>query len=98
MTDQTPYEIDRDAIGTNAYQGRAYFWAHEYKHDMRDITSDSYKISDRKYDRILRKMRRRVHADFLVFGLLLDGVSDRHRLVIDYHRAIARHELTGVRS
>ena len=96
MTDQkTRYEIDRDAIGTSAYKGRAFFWAHEYKHDMRDIGVCG---DPAKSLRVTRKFRRRVHADIIAFGLPLDGVSDRHRLVIDYHRAIARHELTGVRS
>ncbi len=98
MSDQTPYEIDRAAIGTRAYNGRAFFWAHEYKYELRNITSDSYEISDRKYDRILMKMRRRVHADFLSFCLPLAGVSGRHRQIIDYHRAMARLELSGVRS
>ena len=100
MSYQTPYEIDRAAIGTRAYKGMAFFWAHEYKYELRNITSDSYEISDRKYDRILRKMRRRVHADFLVFGLPLDGVSGRHRQIVEYHQMIAKLELelSGVRS
>ena len=93
MTDQTQYEIDRAAIGTSAYKGRAFFWAHEYKHEMRYITSDWYAISDRKYDRILRKMRRRVHADFLAFGFPLDGVSGRHQQIVEYHQMIAKLEL-----
>ncbi len=93
MTYQTPYEIDRAAIGTRAYRGLAYFWAHEYKHELRNITYDSHDISDRKYDRILRKMRRRVHADFLVFGLPLDGVSGRHGTIVEYHHMKAKLEL-----
>jgi hypothetical protein len=93
MSDQTRYEIDRGAIGTCAYRGLAYFWAHEYRYELRSITSDSYEISDRKYDRILTKMRRRVHADLLGFGLPLGGVSDRHRQIVDYHSAKARLEL-----
>ena len=94
MTDQkTRYEIDRAAIGTRAYRGLAYFWAHEYRYQLRNITSDSYDISDRKYDRILMKMRRRVHADFLAFGLALDGVSGRHKQIVEYHQMIAKLEL-----
>ncbi len=95
MNAQTRYEIDRDAIGTSAYRGLAYFWAHEYRYEMRELVCRVTRIENenRKYDRTLRKMRRRVHADFLAFGLPLDGVSGRHRQIVEYHHMKARLEL-----
>lgn len=32
------HRLDKKYIGTKDYMGVAYFWGHEYKHTMRDLT------------------------------------------------------------
>jgi hypothetical protein len=58
---------DRKFIGTPYYQGRAYFWNHEYRHFLRDCTN-----SDRK----------KVHDLFLRQGLDLASESLAHELIL----------------
>lgn len=55
--------LDDAAIGTPEYQGIAYFWSHEYRYPMRDLS---------------RAVRRRIHHAWLAAGLKLDGESDEH--------------------
>ena len=99
MTDQTPSRIDHAAIGTDQYRGLAYFWAYEYRYQLRDIGPwEARLISPQKYNGILWKMRRRVHADFLAFDLRLGGVSTQHRQIIDYHYMKAQLELKEAQS
>lgn len=60
-------KLDRTYRGTLDYMGLAYFWAHEYKHSLRDASYSK---------------RRRVHHAFLKAGLDPSGVSDEHRKII----------------
>ena len=32
------YKVDKTFVGTKDYMGVAYFWGHEYKHTMRDLS------------------------------------------------------------
>jgi len=48
------YKLDKKFVGTEDYMGVAYFWSHEYKHTLRDVT-----ISQ----------RRRIHKKALNLGL-----------------------------
>ena len=32
------YGLDQKYVGTKNYMGVAYFWGHEYKHTMRDLS------------------------------------------------------------
>lgn len=59
--------IDEAMIGTPDYAGIAYWWAHEYKHYLRDCTT---------------KQRKKAHDALLDAGLRLDGVSDEHHRII----------------
>jgi hypothetical protein len=65
---EATYECDKAAIGTSAYEGRAYFWAYEYRHYLRDAT---------------RAQRIAVHAALLAARLPLDGESQRHLEIIE---------------
>lgn len=58
---------DRGRVATKAYQGRAYFWSHRYKHYLRDATP---------------AQRRRVHDKFLSQGMPLDGETSQHDKII----------------
>ena len=60
--------IDRAMIGTPDYMGLAYWWDHEYKHTLREVTP---------------KQRKKTHDAILAAGLPLDGVSDEHAAIID---------------
>lgn len=58
---------DQAYVGTDAYQGMAYFWSHEYRHYLRDC-KDSQRI--------------RVHDAFVKEALSLSGESPRHLEII----------------
>jgi len=46
-TDKSDYELDQDNIGTSKYKGLAYFWHHEFRHEMRDMKpADRKKVHD----------------------------------------------------
>jgi hypothetical protein len=62
-------ELDKTFVGTNKYMGLAYFWAHEYRHYLRDTTDAN---------------RRRVHSEFLTGGMELNGVSSHHESIIEF--------------
>ena len=83
--------LDDDAarVGTGKYRGLAYFWAHEYRHSLRDLWV--YGLTDRRDGELLQKLRRRVHADFRYQGLELAGESPAHALIIAYQ--VARIEV-----
>jgi len=83
--------LDDDAarVGTSKYRGHAYFWNYEYRHSLRDRGWRG--LTERRYGELLRKLRRRVHADFRYQGLELAGESAAHRLIIDYQ--VARIEV-----
>lgn len=59
--------IDQGFVGTPDYMGVAYFWAHAYKHSLRDASSHKRRIT---------------HDRFMAAGLDLDGVSDRHADIV----------------
>ncbi len=48
------YKLDKKFIGTQDYMGVAYFWGHEYKHILRDMSITQ---------------RRRVHKKALKLGI-----------------------------
>jgi len=79
--------LDADAarVGTGKYRGHAYFWAHEYRHSLRDLWV--YGLTERRDGELLQKLRRRVHADFRYQGLELAGESPAHALIIAYQVA-----------
>lgn len=60
--------LDRQLVGTVGYLGLAYFWSHQYKHSLRAVTP---------------RQRKRIHDAWLVAGLDLAGVSDKHQDVLD---------------
>jgi len=83
--------LDDDAarVGTSKYRGHAYFWAHEYRHSLRNLWVGG--LTERRDGELLQKLRRRVHADFRQQGLELAGESAAHALIIDYQ--VARIEV-----
>jgi hypothetical protein len=83
--------LDADAkrVGTSKYRGHAYFWAHEYRHSLRNLWVGG--LTERRDGELLQKLRRRVHADFRCQGLKLAGESPAHRLIIAYQ--VARIEV-----
>lgn len=60
-------KLDKTFVGTGNYLGLAYFWAHEYRHYLRDCTMAK---------------RRKVHKKWLQAGLDLEGISDNHLSII----------------
>ncbi len=61
-------KLDRSFLGKpDDYMGIAYFWSHEYKHYLRDVSEHR---------------RRLVHAAFVREGLALAGKSDRHEEIV----------------
>jgi hypothetical protein len=61
------YELDKTYVGTENYLGVAFFWNHEYRHYLRDVTNAK---------------RKKVHNIFLAEGLDIVGKSDRHIEII----------------
>ena len=61
-------DLDRSFFGTPDYQGFAHFWAHHYRHQLRDASP---------------YQRRLVHKRLCLAGLPLDGVSDQHDEIIN---------------
>ena len=59
--------LDETFIGTPEYMGVQYFWGHEYKWALRDMTYYG---------------RRKVHHTFLKEGLILDETSPRHAEIV----------------
>jgi hypothetical protein len=86
--------LDDDAarIGTPGYRGHAYFWAHEYRHSLRDLGGCPSGVTEGRYGFLLRQLRTAVHRDLLRLGLHLVAESRDHETVIRYHRlqALAR--------
>ena len=76
---------DKARVGTSKYRGHAYFWTYEYRHSLRNLWVGG--LTERRDGELLRKLRRRVHADFRQQGLDLAGESAAHRLIIDYQVA-----------
>ena len=54
-------ELDKSFVGTPDYMGVAYFWTHEFKHTLRDVTVSQ---------------RRRIHKLWLKEGLSFEGGYD----------------------
>jgi len=59
--------LDEGFVGTPEYLGLAYWWPHEYKHELRAATP---------------KQRKAVHDAILAKGLDLDGVSPEHAAIV----------------
>ena len=91
---------DKARIGTPDYRGHAYFWAHEYRHYLRDLGGCPLGVTDGRYGNLLRQMRRAVHRDLLRLSLPLDGESNDHEAVIRYHslQALARLDIDKARA
>jgi hypothetical protein len=69
---------DECYLGTELYQGKAYFWNHKYRHWMRgDAHGNGYRgIS-------IENARRKIHKQFLDEGLDLAGETARHDEIIN---------------
>lgn len=90
--DQMMYLLyDKLNVGTRDYEGHAYFWHHEYKHDMRWAELDP-DTPESLYQSILQMMRKECHDELLESGLPLAGISPQHERVISKHhnRAVKR--------
>ena len=68
-------ELDRSFVGTRHYMGFAYFWAHEYKHTMRECSAAN---------------RQLVHSVLLAHGLVVHEISDAHCEIVQKY-AKPRH-------
>ena len=94
--------LDDDAarIGTPDYRGHAYFWAHEYRHYLRDLGGCPPGVFEDRYGNLLRQLRVDVHRDLVSLGLPVVGESDDPHTVIRYHRlhALARLDLDKARA
>lgn len=84
---------DEARIGTPDYHGHAYFWAHAYRHYLRDLGGCPPGVTECRYTSLLLDMRWSVHRDLLRLGLPLDGESDDHHTVIRYHRMLTTARL-----
>jgi len=91
---------DEARIGTPDYRGHAYFWAHEWRHHLRDLGGCPPGVTEARYSNLLRQMRRAVHRDLLRLGLPLVGESNDHQTIIQYHRlhALARLDIDKARA
>lgn len=67
MSTTATWTEDEQHLGTDQYEGVAYFWAYDYKYPMRDVSCAA---------------RKRVHDEFVARGLKLDGRSKRHEAAI----------------
>ena len=65
---QRLWTLDQTLVGTPEYLGVAFYWAHEYKHHLRIATP---------------RQRKTIHDRLLAAGLELDGVSDRHKAIVE---------------
>lgn len=61
-------DLDEKFVGTPNYMGFAYFWSTDYKHSLRDASTNK---------------RRAVHRAFLGAGLRVDGSSPEHEAIIE---------------
>ena len=72
------YDIRDDmSIGTDLYQGIAYFWAHKYRFCMR---GDAQPLQSKTP---IEKARRIIHRRFLDEDLALHGETQRHDEIIN---------------
>ncbi len=62
-------ELDASFVGTPDYMGIAYFWAHRYRHVLRDVSP---------------ARRRAVHAKLIKTGLAPDEESPEHDRIVGY--------------
>jgi len=85
-------ELRRDKLrlGTELYQGKAYFWAYKYRFWMRgDGHGNGYKgIS-------IERARRIIHQRFLEEGLSLDGETQKHDEIINEVFTVHRKPIAG---
>jgi len=65
--DQMVLRRDKCYVGTELYQGKAYFWSHEFRHLLRGTNP---------------KMRREIHGRFLAEELEPAGDSPDHRRIL----------------
>ena len=93
-------DADEARIGTADYRGHAYFWAHAYRHYLRDLGGCPRGVTEGRYRDLLRQMRRAVHRDLLRLGLPVVGESPNHYTVVLYHRlhALARLDIDKARA
>ena len=61
-------DLDKRWVGTDNYQGIAYFWSWEYRHWLRPATP---------------ARRRQVHRKMLAAGLVPNESSDAHLTIIE---------------
>ena len=65
--------LDETLVGTPDYMGIAYFWNWDYRHSMRELSSDK---------------RCRIHDGFIEAGLELGGTSEAHLVIIKKVRGL----------
>ena len=76
----THIKLRRDMcyVGSDFYQGEAYFWAYRYRFWMRgDAHGNGYKGI------AIERARKLIHAKFLAEGLELGGETARHDEIIN---------------
>ena len=89
--DQMMYLLyDKLNVGTKDYEGHAYFWHHEYRHDMRWAEFDP-DTPEPMYQCVLQMMRKECHDELLKLGLPLAGMSPQHgRIMSKHHNRAAK--------
>ena len=70
------HRLDESYIGTKDYMGVAYFWGHEYKHTMRDLSyAKRRKIHNLGLDRNIDFIKPNKDAWYLIAEVLKCGVN-----------------------
>ena len=70
------YKVDEKLVGTKDYMGIAYFWGHEYKHTMRDLScAKRRKIHNLGLDRDIDFIKPNKEAWYLIAEVLKCDVN-----------------------
>jgi hypothetical protein len=65
------YKVDKTFVGTKDYMGVAYFWGHEYKHTMRNLSfAKRRKIHNLGLDRDIDFIKPNKEAWYLIAEVL----------------------------
>ena len=70
MMSDVLYRFDDLLVGTPHYMGFTYFWDTDYKYYLRETTPE---------------IRIAIHDELLENNLVVSGVSDKHKEIIDKH-------------
>jgi len=70
------YKLDEKYVGTKNYMGVAYFWGHEYKHTMRDLSyAKRRKIHNLGLDKNIDFIKPNKNAWYLIADVLKCDVN-----------------------